>query len=365
MPSLANSSRYTKFVRARNKVLEDFHRQAQLNMSKVIGESILAIRDITRSRYPDIMRYGVYAPQGKELLSNLEFTLKRLLGMACHSLTFEMTHLRGLVYSLTYSSEAEAIGQAINKPTKYSLTSDKIFSRQRSETFSGGDIEQRVQLILNKLIRKIMSAIELSAINEDSLEDMADRVERVLPKPKRISAKGRHITVGGVRESDKPKEDVPDMSTGYIDPQTWEEIVDTYKSEEVPGWRGPEDSYKVQMPSGKYEEIYAWELEQEVTQDFVYQVRQGQIDAAKENGINDYVWIAIVDDRTDDCCVWRDGLTTAEIEQKLSSTRRDDKCQSIVPPAHFNCRCILAPMVDEMPDRPESNEKDFESWLNT
>jgi SPP1 gp7 family putative phage head morphogenesis protein len=288
-----------------------------------------------------------------------------MFGLATPHFIKLMKDLRRQVYTLSYAGESEAIGQALGYKTTYNLPATKVVQKANSETFTGGNVEDRVQLAINRLVRRIMNVIELAAVNEEEQYNFDRKLNAALPKARTVSTEQRNVTVGPkLREAEQigPKED---MSVGFIDDETWDELVDTYKEEYVPSWRGPESSYTVKTASGEKETLYSWELEQEVTQDFVYQVRTGQIDAAKENGINDYVWVAVVDSRTDDCCLWRDGLTTAEIERRLKTDRADDNCQSIVPPAHFNCRCVLAPMVEEMPEAPDENTKDFESWLNT
>ena len=109
---------------------------------------------------------------------------------------------------------------------------------------------------------------------------------------------------------------------------------------------------------------YSWEVEQDLVYDFVKSVRKGEIDAAKENGYNEFVWIAIVDKRTDVCCLWRDGLTTKEIEKQLKGRSKKERCNdAVTPPAHPNCRCRLAPVTDALPSKPIKDLGDFETWL--
>lgn len=365
--SLISSSAYNNFVRARNRALEQLHLRTQLMVSAITHQAVRQIRDMASARYPRLRLHGIYSPQGREIAKGLEADLSRLLHIAALQIAEQIKRLRRSSYLLTYSSEAEAIGQATGKVTKYTLGRDRIQAVQERPSFSGGSIDDRVQMVMNRLLRKVMNTIELSAINEDDIDGMEERLERALPKIQTVSTEQRNLSLGKkIKEAARDSQG-PDMSFGLIDDQTWEEWVEDYMAEYVPSWRGPDQAYSVRTPSGSETrtEIYAWEMEQEITQDFVYQVRQGQIEAARENGIEDYVWVAIVDNRTDDCCLWRDGLTTKEIEKILKSERSDDDCQAIVPPAHFNCRCVLAPMVEEMPERPESNIKDFEDWLNS
>jgi hypothetical protein len=121
-----------------------------------------------------------------------------------------------------------------------------------------------------------------------------------------------------------------------------------------------------ELPEG--DKIYGWELEQQLTHDFVKSVRDGQIDAANVNGINEFIWIAIIDQRTCElCCEWRSGLTTSEIEKTLADNPElKEHCDVVVPPAHFNCRCGIAPVaIDlETTDIQTTDAKEFDDWLN-
>lgn len=366
--SLATKTKYTKFVRARNKALERIHIATQLKVSSLVHEKIFSVIDIVKSKYPTLVATGIFTPQGKEQRASLEHSIHAQLDSIVPMIVSLMKSMRRSVYVLTVASEAEAIGQATGMKTKYSLTSDRVTKQQNKDLFSGGSIEDRVQIAINKQIRKILDSVELSAIREMPEDKMLKFLKRALPRPQKVSTKQKNIVVRKLKEASKndvkDDADIPDISSGYVDDQTWDEAVNSYKDEYIPSWRGDDVSYSYKTEAGDKETVYGWEVEKDINQDFVYQVRQGQVDAAKENGITDYQWIAIIDQVTDDCCVWRDGLTTKEIEDKLNGERSDDDCDAIVPPAHFNCRCDLAPMIKEMPDAPESNEKEFEDWLN-
>jgi hypothetical protein len=76
------------------------------------------------------------------------------------------------------------------------------------------------------------------------------------------------------------------------------------------------------------------------------------------------MWIAIIDDKTDDCCLKRDGLTSTQIEEKLRGEWEKDECQAKVTPAHFNCRCRMAPVSDDLPDQAPADFGGFDEWLN-
>ena len=57
-------------------------------------------------------------------------------------------------------------------------------------------------------------------------------------------------------------------------------------------------------------------------------------------------------------CVDFDGKTITEIEAMTDG-------EQSTPPFHFNCRCTMAPMLDNMPELEQSNEEEFQAWLNS
>lgn len=156
----------------------------------------------------------------------------------------------------------------------------------------------------------------------------------------------------------------------------WDDMLDSYKKDFVPVWRAPE--YVVDIPitdpthqvtTGE-DVWYAWEFERDLTNEFVKSVREGTVEAATENGVTDFVWIAVIDSATDACCRWRDGLLVSEIEKELGGHKDEDaECaledEGLVPPIHFNCRCTLAPATDNIPDKPDIDSPSFEQWLET
>lgn len=166
----------------------------------------------------------------------------------------------------------------------------------------------------------------------------------------------------GLKEAKKKK---PDLSSTLIDDATWDNILKGYK-EDYQTPHNPRDF----IVGGKLQDelddalVYSWEVDQDLTDEFMRQVNDSQEAAFEKAGLTKFVWIAVLDNRTcQECCVWRDGLTIEEIEAALKSGRKGDKCQSLKPPAHPNCRCTLAPAFDNLPERPNSNLKEFEEWL--
>ena len=160
------------------------------------------------------------------------------------------------------------------------------------------------------------------------------------------------------------------------DTATWDQVIAKTNEDYSLIDRSPKTFFDVKDPHSKEpmrdnitedDKIYGWEMEQQLTHDFVTSVREGQIDAANENGITEFIWIAVLDDRTcENCCEWRSGLLTSEIEKELDGNEfLRDHCDVSTPPAHFNCRCGIAPVAIDVAtvDKPEIT-KEFDAWLN-
>ena len=289
--------------------------------------------------------------------------LEIYLNKATEEIWTEVSRMRRKTYILTVSSEAEAIGRALNKDARYSINDLTLKRIINAENPAGGDYKRRIQYQLTNVMDKLKKTTHWILMNRDVSEREAlVMLLNKLPKTKDLKTKKRSLKPLLMTEADKVKE--KDFAMGPISDEDWDDILDEYQSTIFVN-RSPEEVFNIPGPKGEDIPHYAWEMESEVTQDFVNQVRLGQVDAANQNGIIDFVWIAVVDNKTDDCCLWRDGLLTSEIDRRLKTDKKDDECQTSVPPAHFNCRCQLAPASAGLPDVPASNETEFESWLNS
>lgn len=82
--------------------------------------------------------------------------------------------------------------------------------------------------------------------------------------------------------------------------------------------------------------------------DFFDAFNTGMADEARFQGMQIGVWSAIMDEGSCDFCAWAN-------DRKISVSEL-----SIVPPAHFGCRCIIA-YVEEA-DSEELEE--FDDWEN-
>ena len=362
MVPLSKSVRYRSFISQRDRALESLLQKTQFKISDVLRGTFTRVVVEIQGYYVRALSEKLFYQKIRDM-KGLEAKIESHFQLAAHECGMIFQKLRRHAYLLAYAGEAEAIGRATGEPTRRHMSSTDLDEVFHSEIYGGGHVEERLAHIFKKLEDRLMSVVQLAVIRKDEPEKLGRALIRTFPQSK-VVRKPRFV-LKKVREAENfGTKEVP-MSAGFIADDEWADLVKSYTDEFIPKSRGPESVFNIAVAGEDDDQMYGWELEQQVTQDFVYQVRQGQVDAANENGIKDFIWIAILDDKTDDCCEWRDGKTSSEIEELLRTTHKDDDCDgAIVPPAHFNCRCSLAPATDALPEKEPSNIGEFEEWIN-
>lgn len=356
MEKLTKSSRYVGFVKDRNRALEEILQKTLIRLSANIDRLLHSSIEIAS--------YFQGHPYGSQAKAHIHSRLEATFTLASLSTIDLIQTFRVMTYFLTSASEAEAIGRALGNTVKVHLGYDEFHYVNQIDAPSGGRMQGRINLAFSRLQRRVQDTIERGLLIEWTKEEMQDAVIAVFPKKHRFKRPLPANKAPSLREAKLPTEKTFDkrVVTGFIDKGTWDKIVDEYLAEYIPGGRGPDDVIRIDFGNTTYE-IYEWELEKELTQDFVGLVRKGQVDAANKAGIKDFEWIAILDDKTDECCTIRDGLTVSEIEDKLRGPWKNHDCKAKVPPAHFNCRCDLAPVTNALPEEEPQELGDFETWL--
>lgn len=359
--ALTLSPRYRDFVNGRDKVLEAILGKYLRAMDHVMAE--LRIQTERCVSHKQVVTGGLRRSDPR-----LEGQIDMYFALAAQRFTYLMTRMRTTAYALAHTGEAEAIARALGRPKKVHLSSTVMGQVASKDSPAGGSISGRVDLALYRLKSKVIAAVKLAQIREEKPKETVDLISRAFPKRSRDQVIPKVLRrLKTMQEAGAPK---LQLITGVVDQPTWNQVLDDYREDEIPGPRGPHDKIVLfdigSDGSVDFTERYEWELEQEITQDFVEQVRSGQIDAAKENGIEDFMWIAVVDDHTDECCTKRDGLSSAEIESELESGKLDaDVCDAVVPPGHFNCRCVPAPISEDLPDTPPPDFGSFDDWMES
>lgn len=330
---------YKKFVDDRDRALEAIHANYALRINNEIrlafGDIAFAFSKGYTPAYSTLIKCAVNCQQW-------------------------INQMRKTVFYLAGASEAEILGRirqtkTVFNPTNYDLTTDMT---------NGGSFAERLFYALRKIVRKLQDFQDRAALEKRQLS--REEIMSAFPKKKEIPP----IILKKVREIKESDADhAPiDISHSQISDDEWEDILYDYKAAYDIDARGPEEVLGYRTSKGERRAVYGWEIEQDVTHDFVKATREGQTDAARQNGIKDFVWITVIDNRTCDCtgcCLPRDGLTTSEIARLLKTKWRNATIQVTVPPAHFRCRCTLAPVTKDLPDVPNSLIGDFNDWLES
>lgn len=356
---------YRKWVKLRDRGLEDLHTRAQLEAADVMRGMITHVLLTAKAQF-----HGM--KMGSPLTMDwFEHGIKNYFLSQSTKFYDIATKLRQRAYTLANASESEILAQLKAKPTVTAHVSKaRLMEVKHRSAFSGGQLQQRITMYLDRLRRKVASYAQQAALTAKDETDFARDVYQSLPKARVVNLP-RRILKPQLMESEytigKGKNKA-DVAIDMIDQDAWDDMLDAYKTEYELKTRAPE--FVIGAPEVTGQKVwYAWEFERDMTNEFVQAVRDGQIDAANDNGITDFVWIAVIDDRTDECCTWRDGLLVSEIETQLGDHEdEDDACDvgdGLNPPIHFNCRCTLAPATDNMPEVPDDGKKEFDEWLDS
>jgi hypothetical protein len=351
--------RYKKFRDDADRALEQILINRQIEISR---EAALLFDAWTRSILMDIS----IAQHRINLVSVYE-KLTRENEDSAKKLASIFTRTKRVAFVLSLSAESEAIAQV--KGTAQAKPSQRLFDVSNTPRLAPlASFESRIKYLLDKLARKVIDGVQLGIIQGETLSEIKRRIEKILPERKpapkvpRVLTKLAEATGMSGRGDLSTRQFKKDLSTNFIDDGTWDDMVDAYKKAYVPEFRS--DPRRMYTSEASDEKIAAWELENELTEDFIGAVRDGQVESFEQNGVDDSVWIAIVDSHTDDCCLWRDGLLSSEIEKELQGNHSDDESDAIVAPAHIKCRCRAAPSLEvnnneELP----SNAMEFSEWL--
>lgn len=349
---------YVKWVKSRDKALEDLHTRAQVESSDIMRKLLTDVLLMAKAYYTQLKSGH---PQS---IDQFESHVKNIFSAGVSQLYGIIIMLKIRSYVLSKSSETEIIAQLTDEQVVSKIRSEEIYQIAGQDSTAGGEMIQRMTLYMDKLRRRIVSMAQGSAINAGDEMDFLQDILAAFPKD-RVVKRPKRILKPLLRESDKkPKFDI---AIDNIDENTWNDMLRTYMDEYVPKWRAP--PAVVDLPivdptiqADGTEVWYAWEFERDMTNEFVQSVRDGQIAAANENGITDFVVISIIDDRTcehccgDFGCVDFDGLLVSEIEKMTGG-------EQSAPPYHFNCRCTLAPATDNIPKKPDNGGNEFDDWL--
>jgi hypothetical protein len=370
---LTKSPRFVRFTSARDKGLE-------LMLAKY-SDAISAVVDTLKRRSEEIAaRSLVKMPNPNAMKASrdgFEHQLRPTFTQAVQRIEGLVQTLRRSTFVLTAGSQSYAIAKTCNTKLVVHNTSDSRYvmalgELRHKEMQLGGTVMARIDLALSRLLRDVVDAFQMNQVMGGTPEECLARIARAFPtakeqkRPPKVMARLKEADLRLVRP--RPDLDEPDINTqDFFTEAEWQAAVDDYLSEEIPYGRAPYDQiFYADTENAEVYTRYQWQVEAEITDDFVDAVRDGENYAANAQGINDFQFIAIVDAKTDECCAERDGLTFTEINEKLDNGEIEQgENEEAAPPVHFNCRCRVAPMTTDMPEEEGADWSAFDDWLNS
>lgn len=353
-----DSPSYRSFISERDRALERILWNQQRKQTDLLRQALLLAKDRLKLAI-EAFRAGMSPEQ---ITTIMRWEMDRAFEVILQPLVDVWKETRANAFALSAVGEAEALGRVLGE-AKYSIDDYLVDAFSAKDSMAGGSIESRVQLYLYRLKNDILDKIWTSLLSVDpkeSLDQILPRIIRAAFPTEKKSAKPPLKLARPMKEASAAT--IADFAIGFVSDSRWKKIVDEYLFDYELQNRSPDDTV-----DDDGDLVYKWEFERDLNEELVASVRAGEIEGGEQNGVKDFMWVAIVDDRTDECCLWRDGLTIDEIQDQLKGSHSDDRCQASVPPAHFNCRCRIVPVTAELTDKVSSKKalKDFDTWLES
>lgn len=358
MPSLSSVPKYRDFINERDKALERMLRNTHKRMSDLTKSALDGVVTSVMLRYRGINDHTRFTTKGRASLDALYADLDHQFRYLTHLLVPVIERLRRASTTLAYAGELEATCRVLG-----------ISREARSITHVGDRIEPKVYAALTKLLGRVRTAVEQGYAQGQSLDEVVRSVERTFPKVVGYKVPPRELKP--LKEAFAP-EWADDATVDFISDDDWRNVVSLYKEEYVP--KNRKLTFDVDVGEPELEEWYGWEIEQDVTADFLARVRDGSVEAANQAGVTDFMWVSVIDDKTRPEHRLKNGLTSSEIEAKLSGEWQDFDDTATVAPSGMhrfsgyddpNCRCRSTPYVADLPEVDAVDYKDFDTWLNT
>lgn len=369
MLKLNNLKSYRGFVNERDKALEHILINAQLRIAESSTEAFIDILNLVKINY-DMIAVADSHTFNKNRLDQFEQSLKATLTKLGFEIFKHIVDLRKKSYLLTYASEAQAVRQSVGVKFKAMLKKAELENKSEDT-----QILKKLSYELSQLRRKIIGALEFAVVSGDDTKTAMARVYKALPRQS-VAGKRQALRKVKAREAIGYVFDIEKKGRNFsweIDPYVWQLALDDYSELYIPTDRSPAALFDLSDPNTGVKlldevdpenRVWAWQIEKDVTNDFVKQVRDGQIQAAKDNGIDDFVVISVIDERTCESCCGEFGC--ADFNGKLvSEVEKMTDGEFGAPSYHFNCRCTVAPASKELQTDEAESEKEFEEWLNS
>lgn len=349
--------KYKQFTKERDYALEKIFNNFRKKILEISGIHFLGCLDISSSNYLSIYYSDISRLYNRQIIDRIKNIINHNFDQMAVEISREIYKMNDIILNLSHTSEFEAVSRLKNKRNQ---TINKLKPKKSFDKIYSGVI-----LSTSKTRNDFLISIERSYYNEDDPKEMKSRMRNAFPSTVKTKSK----TLKKVREANVYSSKEKSITSDTIDDESWNTIVDMYKSEYIPKYRSVgKDGRFLKVD----DETYAWEVEQEATRNFLEQVRDGQISAANKAGVDDFLWIAVQDHKTRFSHSQFDGLTSSEIKKNINTKWKGDERFDqdreyfgnglCVAPSGFNCRCRSVPYTSDIDEK--SNEfGSFDEWL--
>lgn len=342
---------YLKFINKRDEVLQNILNKQTGHITNITARCFLDVIDIISTGFIHINDKNRFTTKGRQVIYMLNYHIAARIQDCVKELLDLIQKYKRIGKTLTYASELEALARVQDK---------KLKARGREHKINREELGERLLLAFNKLKTELALDIDKAYVQKKDAEWIVTRFKDNLPTKRQLPDALPKLPNRQHKEANRP---FKQFTFDQISDADWEEILDAYKEEFIPEYRYARDA---DGELYKYGDDYAWEVEQQSTYEYLQAIKDGKIEACKEAGVSDLLWIAVRDDRTRPEHADKDGHTSSEIEEKLQDEWSDFEDQETVAPSGFNCRCRSVPYTPDADIQTEDlfDEGDWESWLN-
>jgi hypothetical protein len=344
---------YRNWAKVRDLILEELHRRAQREESDAARRAFKNILNAVGAHYRKITEETRFSALAFSVIAGLHAYIDQEMDRLTSEIFVIAKRLSRQAHVFSYATEIEVLarlkGISPRAETPDTIEKNELYFRIRNALFRFGN--------------EIKNALNQAHVLGEDVDACLARISKRFPKPLRYKRPPRELKP--ITEASEFGTKKASATLDFLDQEEWQGIVDAYKKEFIPKHRGPEYVFDVELGEPEAEEWYGWEVEQEITNDFLNGVRDGTNEAAQEAGIDDLMWVAVLDDKTRPEHWAKHGLTSRQIEKKLEGEWADFEDQTIVPPGGFNCRCRAVPYDSSLPSEPAVDYEEIDAWINS
>jgi hypothetical protein len=319
---------YLRFTNERNVILQKILYKQNQEITYKTDMAFLDVKGHIISAFSKINDETRFTSKGRMSIHTHAYLIGLTFDEVAKDISAIIKKYSRICNRLTHMGELEAIARLKRK---------HYHMKPRTFKFNEEQVYDRIRLPFTKIQNQLFSEMDKAYVKSLDANHVVSRLLSFLPEKRKVTQEIKPIRQTYFNEADKVSVGIESYSTDAITDEEWREIVDAYKEEFIPEYRYARDAGGKLY---KYDDQYAWEVEQEANSEYLQSYKEGIVDAAKDGEATDLLWVAVMDNKTRPEHYMRDGLTATEIEAKLNDEWSDEETypdRATVPPSGFNC----------------------------